>query len=312
LGFVEQAEQAPSYYEILYAFALWVFDRQGVDYAVVETGMGGLYDSSNVADRPDKVCVITDIGYDHMHVLGNTLPEIAAQKIGIVHRGNVAIAFDQAPEIMQVFSDWTQQQAARLVVVSETYERAGYGDSLYELPLYQQRNWLLAHRVYEYVRERDNLTELGAEALQQTQQVQVPARMEIIMRGDKTIVMDGAHNEQKMTAFVGSFRERFPDVKPAIIVALKTGKEYEAVSPLLAGLASEIIVTTFDTSQDLPAISMDPEMLATSLRQHGSQQVQVVPDQRLAYDTLMTTAATTCIITGSFYLLSQLRSESIV
>ncbi len=88
LDIVEFAEAPPSYFELLYAFALWVFERQQVDYAVVETGMGGLYDATNVASRPDKVCVITDIGFDHTHILGKTLPEIAAQKVGIVHDHN--------------------------------------------------------------------------------------------------------------------------------------------------------------------------------------------------------------------------------
>ena len=62
LDIVKQAPQPPSYFELLYAFALWVFGRRHVDYAVIETGMGGLYDATNVATRADKVCVITDIG----------------------------------------------------------------------------------------------------------------------------------------------------------------------------------------------------------------------------------------------------------
>ena len=85
LEIIRGAGQSPSYFELLYAFALWVFVRRGVDYAVVETGLGGLLDATNVTGRADKVCIITDIGFDHEYVLGSGLAQIAAQKIGIVH-----------------------------------------------------------------------------------------------------------------------------------------------------------------------------------------------------------------------------------
>jgi dihydrofolate synthase/folylpolyglutamate synthase len=308
LELVRQAAEPPSYFELLYAFSLWVFERQNVDYAVIETGMGGLYDATNVAMRPDKVCVITDIGYDHMHVLGHTLPEIALQKIGIMHPGNVGFTYQQSPEIMNVFASYAKQQSANLQVVYEDAERASY-TRVDSLPLYQQRNWLLARRVYEYIARRDNLLLISSEALAATQSIKVPARMEIVSIGDKQLIMDGAHNEQKMTAFVASFQHQFPGVRPAVLIALKTGKEYQAVSPLLARLASTIIVTTFDTSQDLPAQSIDPMVLAQALRTAGADNVQVIPDLRQAYESLMQTPPNTVIITGSFYLLSQLRSE---
>lgn len=309
LRLVQTADQPPSYFELLYAFSLWVFDRRGVDYAVIETGMGGLYDATNVAKRADKVCVITDIGYDHMHVLGNTLPEIAAQKIGIVHDQNVAITYRQADEIMRVFTDWTEQHSSPLVVLDQAAEQMAFRDSMEHMPAYQRRNWLLAYRTYTHVCARDRLVLASREAVVETQSIQVPARMEIVPRRGKTLVMDGAHNEQKMQAFVESFQQRFPGIRPAVLVALKTGKEYQAVSPILSRLTDTIIVTTFDTSQDLPAHSMDTELFASSLIDAGIQSVTIVPDHRLAYDTLMQTQQDTCVITGSFYLLSQLRSE---
>ena len=309
LRLVQTADQPPSYFELLYAFSLWVFDRRGVDYAVIETGMGGLYDATNVAKRADKVCVITDIGYDHMHVLGNTLPKIAAQKIGIVHDQNVAITHRQADEIMRVFADWTEQHSSSLVVLDQAAEQMAFRDSMEHMPAYQRRNWLLAYNTYKYVCARDLLVLASREAVVETQSIQVPARMEIVPRRGKTLVMDGAHNEQKMQAFVSSFQQRFPGIRPAVLVALKTGKEYQAVSPILSQLTDTIIVTTFDTSQDLPALSMDTEVFASSLMEAGIQSVTIVPDHRLAYDTLMQTQQDTCVITGSFYLLSQLRSE---
>lgn len=307
LEIVHRAEQPPSYFELLYAFALWSFERHGVDYAVVETGMGGLYDATNVVTRADKVCVITDIGFDHTHILGNTLPEIIAQKIGIVHEHNQVFMYGQAEEIMSVARRWTDKYHATLNVVDKSAERQACDDELIAMADYQQRNWLLAHKVYKYLEERDSLPRLTRQALQKTQAVQVPARMDIRVVGDKAIIMDGAHNAQKMATFVESFQHLYPDIKPAILLGLKEDKAYEELVPLLAPLASRIITTTFNTSQDLPAHAINPELLAAAFRAGEAANVESITDQHAAFEALMAAPEKTCIITGSFYLLSQIR-----
>lgn len=308
LEIIKDIADPPTYFELLYAFAIWVFARQGVDYAVVETGMGGLYDATNVITRPDKVCVITDIGYDHMHILGNTLPEIAAQKVGIVHEGNTVCMYEQSAEIMEVIKEWCDGHHASLHTTDEAAERAQASIDLGGLPAYQQRNWLLAYYVYRLVQQRDRLPALHGGQLAQTL-VQVPARMEIVQRGDKTIVMDGAHNLQKMTAFVDSFRQRFPDKRPLIIVAFKEGKQYSETLPLLTALSDQFIVTTFATSQDLPARSVDPGELARRLTEARAMSMDVVPEHGEALAAALQQPAEVIVITGSFYLLSQLRAQ---
>lgn len=311
LELIKDAEQPPSYFELLYAFALWVFDRHAVDYAVIETGMGGLHDATNVASRADKACVITDIGFDHMHVLGNTLPEIAAQKIGIVHTANPVLMYRQSDEIMQVIEAYVKAKHATLITTTEDYLRSQQSLLLDDLPEYQQRNWLLAKYVYDYVANRDKLDNLTSKLLQETLLIQVPARMDIQTWHNKTIVMDGAHNQQKMSAFIGSFQRQFPGTKPAILIALKQGKEYQQVAPLLAGLGSRIIITTFDTSQDLPAVSMNITLLADAFRAaNPSLVIHTIADQQLALEALLQSPEEVCIITGSFYLLSQIRRQS--
>jgi dihydrofolate synthase/folylpolyglutamate synthase len=308
---VATMEQAPSYFELMYAFAIWEFARAKVDYAVVETGMGGLHDATNVITNPDKVCVITDIGFDHMRILGNTLPEIAAQKIGIVHDHNQVIMYTQNDEIMQVIYDWTGKHDAPLLLTTESDERKAYGQDLSGMPVYQQRNWLLAYRVYQFVAERDHLSELSVNNLKDTQAVQVPGRMDIWQVSGKTIVMDGAHNAQKMTAFVNSFKERYPGIKPAILLAFKQGKEYQKIVSLLASFASSIIVTTFASSQDLPAISIDPNEVTKALIAAGNQKVRAITDGAEALNELLRSPEEILVITGSFYLLSQLRKDII-
>lgn len=307
LDIIQDVQQPPSYFELLYAFALWVFARRGVDYAVVETGMGGLHDATNVTTRADKVCVITDIGFDHTHILGKTLSAIATQKLGIVHDRNHVFMYEQTEEVMAVSRQWSAQHRASLHPVSEPAEQQAHQADLTVIPDYQRRNWLLAYYVYCYLEERDNLQHLTRQVLQETQQLQIPARMDIRQVGSKTLIMDGAHNTQKMVAFISSFQQLYPDSRPAIMLGLKQGKEYRELVPLLVPLASRVITTTFNTSQDLPVLSMNPEVLAQTFRDDGVDQAESIIDQRIAFQVLLAGPENLCIITGSFYLLSQIR-----
>jgi dihydrofolate synthase/folylpolyglutamate synthase len=308
LDIIADISRKPSYFELLYAFSLWMFDRYKVDYAVVETGMGGLYDATNVAKRQDKVCVITDIGFDHMHILGNTIPEITAQKIGIVHAKNNVCMYRQSDEVMRVVHEWTNGQDASLHTTSEEAERSKMTIELDHLPAYQQRNWLLAHFVYEFICQRDRIQTIDHAALSRTASMQIPGRMDIMYFHDKTIIMDGAHNEQKMSAFLSSFIKQYPDCHPIVLIAMKQGKEFQVVAPQLLTITHRIIVTTFDTTQDLPVKSVDPVELAKAFRRSSKDvSVEVIKNNGQALNRMLDDTEKVCIITGSFYLLSQIR-----
>lgn len=309
LDLVKDADPQPSYFELVYAFAIWVLQRQDVFYAVVETGVGGLHDATNIAARTDKVCVITDIGFDHTELLGKTLPAITSQKVGIVHDLNHVFMYKQADEIMAVVEQGTARHGATLHATAETAERQAYNEDLSTMPDYQQRNWLLAHYVYEYLKERDRLPSLTSQALRQTQLVRVPGRMDIKQLEGKILIMDGAHNAQKVTAFIDSFRRMYPGVKPAILIGLKDGKDYEQLTPLLAPLAARVITTAFNTSQDLPVVSMDAGILAKSFKDRGVSHVESIPDSRAAFRALLAAPEKVCVITGSFYLIGQIRNN---
>lgn len=304
LSIVEKAGLKPSYFELLYAFVVWVLSRRKIDYAVVETGLGGLHDATNVVSRPDKICVITDIGFDHKDLLGDTLSEIAAQKAGIIHEHNHVFMYQQDKAVMAAVKELADKHKAPLHVVSEPSKEHDNN-----LPAYQQRNWWLAYQVYEYLRERDNLPNLSSRALRASQSIRIPGRMETKRINGKTLVMDGAHNAQKMTTFIDSFRQLYPGVKPAVLLALKDDKDYLEVAPLLASLASRVIVTTFDTSQDLPVKSMDPDKLAEAFQAAGNTDVKAIVDSQAALQALLATPEKVGVITGSFYLLGQIRNN---
>lgn len=302
LGLIEKCQVKPSWFEVVVAFIYWYFAKSMVDYAVVEVGLGGLKDGTNVVTRPDKVCVITDIGLDHVGVLGDSLAEIATQKIGIVQSGNAVFTYEQADEVMQVYRAAADKQQAKLYIIDKpTFETSN-------IPRYQQRNWHLAREVYSFLQKRDNLKNLTKQVLNQTKQISIPARMDTATVNGKTLIMDGAHNAQKMSAFITSFKKLYPDVKPAVLIGVKAGREYEELVPLLKPFAARIITTSFTSSQDLPIKSMDAHELALAF---GINKAVAIPDNRQALKKLLSCPEKTLVITGSFYLLGQIRRNAV-
>jgi dihydrofolate synthase/folylpolyglutamate synthase len=237
-----------------------------------------------------------------VNILGENLAEIAGQKVGIVQPGNTVFTYRQAPEIMQVITDKCAEQDADLHIIEYSQQDAN------GLPDFQARNWQLARQISEYLQQRDNLPALSEDSLLRSRQIVIPGRMDVRQVEGKTLIMDGAHNLQKMTAFLTSFKKLHPGVKPAVLVSFKEGKEYRELAPILAVLADDIIITTFSATQDIPSHSMDPEPLAEAFREAGKTP-RIITDQHEAFRALLDAPESIAVITGSFYLLHQIRNN---
>ena len=184
---------------------------------------------------------------------------------------------------------------------------AAYGGSFVpRLPEYQKRNWLLAFAAYKYLVKRDNVANISATKLQKTQKLQVPGRMDARTAGDQTILMDGAHNGQKMAAFWQSFAQLYPDIKPVVLLALKQGKEVSDIAPLLKKYSAEVVVTVFTRGQDMPVLAIEPSEVVSVLKGYGVKGV-AVNDQARAYKLFREKVHGVGVVTGSFYLIAQLR-----
>ncbi len=292
-----------SYFELLYCFSFWVFAGKGVDYAVVETGMGGLYDATNIADRPDKVCLITDIGLDHTSRLGNRIEEIAKHKAGIIHHLNPVFTFNQPEPALSVIKEQCLRRDSKLTIVNSYTSH----DQLSGLPSFQSRNWTLAHEAYLYICERDNLRVINNTRLIKTKLTYIPCRMEIVNYGDKEIIMDGAHNGQKIKALVNSYTAIYPNTKAIFLLALKAGKNIKEISSAIKPVATTVIVTTFKSNENLPSKAVEPSEIVKALQNIGITSVAIT-DQDRALNYAISGEDKVLIICGSFYLLSQLRS----
>lgn len=302
---IETSGIKPTYFELLIAFAYWVFDKEGVDYAVVEVGLGGLLDGTNVIKRADKVCIITDIDLDHTEVLGQTVEEIAAQKAGIIRAHNTVFAYDQGDAIMQVIREVCEQEQAELHEVWPL----GANELPRNLPLFQRRNWYLALSVYGFLARRDRLPQLNEVQLKASTEIYIPGRMEIIVHGGKTIILDGAHNAQKMEVLARSLKHAFPGQQVAVMLALKQGKNFKLRNHLesLLSLASYVIVTAFEGSQDMLHASIPPIKIAEYLDELGYEKWELIDDTAKAFAQLMKRPEPVLLVTGSFYLLDAVR-----
>jgi len=296
----------PSYFELLIAFAFWQFALREVDYAVVEVGLGGLLDGTNVISREDKVCIIADIGLDHMNILGDTIAKIAAQKAGIVHVHNSVFMYTQSDEVMDAVEAACRRERAVLYKLSPS----AYEPAAAHLPLFQQRNFYLAERAVRYVLERDGFPKLKLPQIKRATEVRIPGRMEVYHAHGKTIILDGAHNEQKMAAFAQSVHAAFPSQSIAALAAFVGTKTERWQVPLsiLAAMAEHIIVTSFEvesgklTSKE----AVDPKELHDYLQ---SGKVSLEPDLTAACRELLKCPEPLLLVTGSLYMLHDAREQ---
>ena len=289
LNAIKDAPVKPSYFELLTAMAFWEYARRGVDAAVMEVGLGGLLDATNVISRRDKICLITDIGLDHTEILGDTLVEIAQQKAGIIQPGNQVFAFAQGPEVMSVLR------------AHGVHELSDNDNALLpQLPHFQQRNLGLARAGAEAVLGRgvtDKELALAATTV-------VPARLEKIAHKDKIVLVDGSHNAQKMAAMLDGLQQLYPDQKPSALVAFVAGHNQrwqEAITTLLPHI-DQLIITEFYSEKDYPKHSVQAQTVADF-----AGRGLVVPEPEKALDKLLQMPGQIVLVTGSFYLLNHIR-----
>jgi dihydrofolate synthase/folylpolyglutamate synthase len=301
---VDASEIVPSYFELMVAFSYWQFSREKVDYAVIEVGLGGLLDGTNVVDREDKVCIITDIGLDHTEVLGDTLAKIATQKAGIIQSGNEVFMYCQDEEVMEVVERVCKRQSATLHIALQLSPSEAT-----TLPLFQQRNFHLAAQAVTLVLQRAGQT-MTNEQRKRASETYIPARMEIIEREDgKTIVIDGAHNEQKLHTLFESITTKYPGEKIAALVGFVESDAFRLEHNIeeLTGQVERIIATSFYSEKDYPKYSVAPSVVAAKCQRRGYKNVQVCEKPADAWQLLLSSPEPILLVTGSFYLLNHIR-----
>ena len=271
----ETMTDVPTEFEIITALGMLYFAQRQCDVVVLEVGLGGTLDSTNVIDRPE-CAVITALGMDHVKELGPTLADIAAAKAGIIKEGCPVVSYGGVPEADAVIrrvaaekhAQLTEVDFGRLQVDGGDLDRVTFdfdGLDRVRLPLigsYQPRNAALAITALRVMREKGwNIPESAIRAGLET--VQWAGRFELL-RHHPAFVLDGSHNSHGMTATVQSLRDRFPGQKFVFLVSIMADKDVDKMLELLAPLAVRFVTVAAHTSRAMPA-----QTLAEHIRRYG-------------------------------------------
>ncbi len=323
----------PSYFEATVAIALTAFARHHMDVAVVEVGIGGRYDSTNVV--MPEVSVITNVGFDHTSILGHTLHDIAFQKAGIIKPGIHAVTAATAPEALAVIRYEAEAWGSPLVTVHvdepdappdamrATIHALGAEGATFTL---RQDDWRLeeasismlgAHQV------ANAATAAAAARVLDSRGIAVsddairaglagaffPGRLEVMQRGPgvPTVVIDGAHNPDKARSLVRALTALFPEQRVVLVLGMVADKDTNAVLDVLLPIAARIITTEAPIVNRAVASAAD---LAARIRERGVP-AEAEPNAEAAVQMALDAAGPDDLIcvTGSLYLVGAVRQH---
>lgn len=312
--------QGTTEFEIITAIAYDYFAAEQVDVAIMEVGMGGLLDSTNVCQP--ILTGITTIGLDHVVLLGDTLEAIAEQKAGIIKQGIPLVSGRISPEALAVidriaegkdapsFAYGTDYQVRHQesVVTGEVFD---YTSSVRQgrfqtglLGLHQIENAGMAMALLDTFCQEDGRelasNDLLAQALEETSW---PGRLEIVSR-DPLMILDGAHNPHAIKALLATLQERFADYRKEILFTCIKTKALEDMLDLLGTMPdTELTLTHFDDSRATDESVLEEAAKSRNLSYQGWQDFleQKLTDKKEEKQTVR-------IVTGSLYFLSQVRA----
>lgn len=290
-----------SYFEFLTIFSFWLFKKIGVDYIIIEVGIGGRLDTTNVIFRSPTVRVITDIGLDHTELLGNTLAEIAQEKAGIIHQSDSVVMNRQASEIEMVVRQRAEEQHTQFSITSPVTS-----EFLKILPDFQQRNWTLAYRAVEKRLALDKKPPLPKEVPEKSVYITIPGRLEKRNVDGVNIIFDVAHNPQKIRTLIDSLRKLYPDKKPVFVVAFGQNKHSSLAESLaiIDNLAQLAYATTFSANYGKNHHNMPPEIIRHVMK--SAVEIECNTDKALAKAIKKARQLDTyVVVAGSFYLVSE-------
>lgn len=313
----------PAYFELLFATGLLIFAEEKVEYLVMETGLGGRLDATNLVERPIAV-VLTTISLDHMEYLGDTVAKIAAEKAGIIKEG-VPVIFDgRNPESAEVILQTAKEKHAPVYAFCadqvEILEKTDKSiDFLLDCRYDERRNgeahpmritvpYLAEYQIVNsslavtamHVIDPSVSDEAIAESIAATRW---QGRMETVLPG---VVLDGAHNADGIREFIRtvvSVQERMP---VSMLFSAVVEKEYEKmIAEICESVhATSIVVTQIDGARVVPA-----EVLADVFRRYTDEEIIVEPDVTAAFDTALAKRGDGMLFcAGSLYLVGDIKA----
>ncbi|MDR1696292.1 MAG: bifunctional folylpolyglutamate synthase/dihydrofolate synthase [Endomicrobium sp.] len=307
-----------SYFEYLTAIAFMYFAGQKTDIAVIETGLGGRFDATNVIEKP-LVSVITSISLDHCEILGNTVEKIAFEKAGIIKKGTFAVCSEVPPKALKVIQDKALGVSGRLFVLGgdffvkhasgSKFDYRGIGREIngIKIPLagrHQLNNAASALCAVEllaksgYVFEDKKIKKALSRAVW-------AARFDVrkvTLNGKKfELVIDGAHNEEGIDAFIETWNsQKYSEKKRSFIFAAMKEKDYNGTVKKVACLADRVILPDLKNPRAVPQSVLKAEFI----KYIGENKVYCAGSAKEALDMIKSRDKAAAI--GSLYLAGEI------
>ncbi|NSF06248.1 bifunctional folylpolyglutamate synthase/dihydrofolate synthase [Fusicatenibacter saccharivorans] len=313
-----EGEGHPSYFETLFLMGMLIFKEAGVEYLVMETGLGGRLDATNVVEKP-LACIITSISRDHTEYLGDTLEAIAGEKAGIIKAGVPVIYDSSQPGPASVIAAKAKEMGSPAWPMEpsfyemKTQSREGItftfaypGGEKAELAIpyvakYQMMNASLAFYTMHILQDVHDIPKnVLAEGLSK---IKWPCRMEMAAPG---VIIDGAHNEDGIAQFVSTAGYFAKENEITILFTAVADKHYhEMIGEICEGIhPSHVVATQIDGSRVVPA-----EVLAEDFRKAGCTDVCAEPEIGAAYEKALGKKGSGMLFcVGSLYLAGELKA----
>ena len=309
---VLDAAEDETEFELMTAIGMVYFLRAGCNIVVLETGLGGRLDSTNIIPAPEAA-VITHIGLEHTELLGDTVEKIAAEKAGIIKEGCDVVLYGQSQGVQAVMEDVCRRLGVPLTVTAppvvlssglegQTFTYPGQGP--YHISLlgeYQVHNAAVVLETVNVLRRRG--WEIPEEAvLRGLDQARWPGRMEMAW-WSPNVILDGGHNPQCMEALGKALRELYPGKKLIFLTGVLADKDWPAMMGELLPLAKEFYTITPDSPR-----AMSAGELANYLEKQG---IQATPCETVwdGLDRALAAAGPQDVVcvTGSLYMIGEVR-----
>ncbi|MGI6014639.1 MAG: bifunctional folylpolyglutamate synthase/dihydrofolate synthase [Oscillospiraceae bacterium] len=273
-GHARAMTDSPTEFELVTAIALTWFAQCGCDIVMLEVGMGGRLDATNVIDTPD-CAVITNIGLDHTQYLGETLEQIAVEKAGIIKPGCDVVLYQQTPSVIQTIEQICMERGARLYqttpsaleLLNDSFDGQcfRFDGGTYHIPLlgaHQLNNAAVVLKSISILRNKGwNIPE---EAVKQGFATTVwPARFEIICR-NPMFVVDGGHNPQCAETVSANLKRYFTGIRHILLIGILADKDVAGMTDILSSAADAFVTITPNSPRALSA-----QALADRLAQYG-------------------------------------------
>jgi len=259
---ISEGYSSPTEFEIVTAMAFYYYNEQKMDYVVLEVGLGGRYDSTNIIKNP-LVSVIVSISLDHIGILGDTIGKIAYEKAGIIKENGTAIVYKQVKEAEDVIkevcknknSDYIEVNFDNILVkksdiYSQVYDCTIMDEKFENIEIkligeHQVNNSIVALNVVKFLRDNKNVKISNESIKNGLLTTKWPGRIEKIMENPMFII-DGAHNEDGAKSLRKSLEKNFPDKKLTLLIGMLADKDIDSVLKILMPKFNKVITTTPD------------------------------------------------------------------